>query len=110
MANLDLRPAPRGAVVYNRGLDLTPNPLMEKDNTEHAGQRTFRGNREALLGIVDEFINADGVVHPAEVKFRNDLAALLGCETNQLMAHELLARGAHGLISDDPARLAHLFR
>lgn len=55
MTNLDLRPAPRGAVVYNRGLDLTPNPLMEKDNTEHAGQRTFRGNREALLSLsVDE--------------------------------------------------------
>ncbi len=35
------------------------------------------GNREALLGIVDEFINADGVVHPEEVKFRNELAALL---------------------------------
>ena len=35
------------------------------------------GNREALLGVVDEFINADGVVHPEEVKFRNELAALL---------------------------------
>ncbi|PRP90324.1 diadenosine tetraphosphatase [Enhygromyxa salina] len=34
-------------------------------------------NREALLGVVDEFINADGVVHPEEVKFRNELAALL---------------------------------
>ena len=37
-------------------------------------------NREALLGIVDEFISADGVVHPAEMQFRNDLAALLGAE------------------------------
>ncbi len=36
------------------------------------------GNREALLRIVDDFINADGVVHPEEVKFRNELAALLG--------------------------------
>jgi hypothetical protein len=35
-------------------------------------------NRGALLGIVDEFISADGVVHPAEMQFRNDLAALLG--------------------------------
>jgi uncharacterized tellurite resistance protein B-like protein len=34
-------------------------------------------NREALLAVVDEFINADGVVHPEEVKFRNELAALL---------------------------------
>jgi len=37
-------------------------------------------NRQALLEVVDEFIGADGVVHPAEVKFRNDLAALLGAE------------------------------
>jgi hypothetical protein len=35
-------------------------------------------NRTALLAIVDEFIGADGVVHPAEIQFRNDLAALLG--------------------------------
>lgn len=35
------------------------------------------GNREALLEVVDEFINADGVVHPEEVKFRNELAELL---------------------------------
>lgn len=35
-------------------------------------------NRAALLDVVDEFINADGVVHPAEVEFRNDLASLLG--------------------------------
>jgi hypothetical protein len=35
-------------------------------------------NRGALLAIVDEFIGADGVVHPAEMQFRNDLAALLG--------------------------------
>jgi hypothetical protein len=34
--------------------------------------------RAALLEVVDEFIGADGVVHPAEVEFRNDLASLLG--------------------------------
>jgi len=34
--------------------------------------------RAALLEVVDEFIGADGVVHPAEVDFRNDLASLLG--------------------------------
>jgi hypothetical protein len=33
--------------------------------------------RRALLNVVDSFINADGVVHPAEVQFRNELAALL---------------------------------
>jgi hypothetical protein len=38
-------------------------------------------NRTALLEIVDDFINADGVVHPEEVKFRNELAALLGQAT-----------------------------
>ena len=37
-------------------------------------------SRETLLAIVDDFINADGVVHPAEVKFRNQLAALLGAD------------------------------
>ncbi|MCP5067976.1 MAG: serine/threonine protein phosphatase [bacterium] len=37
-------------------------------------------NRVALLDVVDEFINADGVVHPAEVKFRNELADLLNQE------------------------------
>ena len=35
-------------------------------------------NRAELLVTVDEFIGADGVVHPAEIQFRNDLAALLG--------------------------------
>ncbi len=34
-------------------------------------------NRAALLEVVDDFIGADGVVHPEEVKFRNELAALL---------------------------------
>ena len=34
-------------------------------------------NRAALLEVVDDFIGADGVVHPEEVKFRNELASLL---------------------------------
>jgi len=38
------------------------------------------GARAELLEVVDEFINADGVVHPEEVKFRNELADLLGQE------------------------------
>ena len=37
-------------------------------------------NRKALLDVVDAFINADDVVHPEEVKFRNELAALLNQE------------------------------
>jgi hypothetical protein len=35
------------------------------------------GNRVALLSVVDDFINADGVQHPEEIKFRNELASLL---------------------------------
>ncbi len=37
-------------------------------------------NREALMTTVDEFIAADGEVHPSEVAFRNQLAELLGSE------------------------------
>jgi hypothetical protein len=44
----------------------------------------FRGfdeqNRRALLDTVDEFINADGVAHPSEIKFRNELAELFKAE------------------------------
>jgi hypothetical protein len=43
-------------------------------------------NRKALLDVVDSFINADGVVHPAEVQFRNELAALL--DQSELGAEE----------------------
>jgi hypothetical protein len=34
-------------------------------------------NRVALLQVVDDFIDADGVQHPEEIKFRNELASLL---------------------------------
>ena len=40
-----------------------------------------RGSQEALLETVDEFIMADGHQHPAETKFRSELAQLLGDET-----------------------------
>ena len=36
--------------------------------------------RASLMEVVDGFIEADGVVHPAEVAFRNDLAELLDQE------------------------------
>lgn len=39
-----------------------------------------RASQEALLETVDEFIMADGHMHPAETKFRSELAALLGAE------------------------------
>ncbi len=35
-----------------------------------------RGNQEVLLEAMDALINADGQVHPAEQKFRNELVAL----------------------------------
>ena len=34
-------------------------------------------NRHHLLATVDELMHADGVVHPNEIKFRNEIAALL---------------------------------
>ena len=34
-------------------------------------------NRQALMDTIDQFIMADGVAHPAEVAFRNELADLL---------------------------------
>lgn len=37
-------------------------------------------NRAALMEVIDEFIMADGVEHPAEVEFRNELADLLHLE------------------------------
>ncbi len=37
-------------------------------------------NRNALMDVIDEFIMADGVSHPAEVEFRNELADLLNLE------------------------------
>lgn len=35
-------------------------------------------NRTALMHTVDSFIHADGVIAPEELRFRNELAALLG--------------------------------
>jgi uncharacterized tellurite resistance protein B-like protein len=38
-------------------------------------------NQRELLSTIDELIYADGSLHPAEAKFRNELDALLGAET-----------------------------
>jgi hypothetical protein len=35
------------------------------------------GNQEQLMDTIDELIHADGQVHPAELKFRGELSALL---------------------------------
>lgn len=40
--------------------------------------KTFdKNNQEQLMETIDELVNADGQVHPAEEKFRSELAALL---------------------------------
>src|SRR5689334_9780066 len=44
--------------------------------------RSFdRANQHELLSTLDELIYADGSLHPAEEKFRNELEALLTTET-----------------------------
>ncbi|MCD6499999.1 MAG: serine/threonine protein phosphatase [Deltaproteobacteria bacterium] len=43
-------------------------------------QRFNEENRTRLMDVIDEFILADGVTHPAEVEFRNELANLLNQE------------------------------
>ena len=73
-------------------LDLFLEPVAkdeDRDNFVQAKlkQRCFelfqgfdRENQEALLESVDELIRADGELHPAELKFRGELAALLDSE------------------------------
>ena len=49
-----------------------------------------RGSQEVILETVDEFILADGHSHPAETKFRTELAALLASdESAQEIAIEI---------------------
>ncbi|HSC86427.1 MAG TPA: metallophosphoesterase [Polyangiaceae bacterium] len=47
-------------------------------------------NQEQLMGTIDELIQADGTVHPAEAKFRGELADLL----NEDLGVELIDEGA----------------
>jgi hypothetical protein len=60
-----------------------------------------RDNQTALMQVVDEFIGADGVVHPEEVKFRNELAALLAQEPMT----EPTASTAEGVSLAEPIQL-----
>ena len=48
-----------------------------------------RGNQEALMDTIDELVMADGEAHPAEIKFRGELAQLLEAE----LAVELVEEG-----------------
>jgi len=59
-------------------------------------------NRAALLETVDAFIQVDRVVHPAELAFRNELAALLGEETR---THEEEEASEPGFAFDKPTQL-----
>jgi len=46
-------------------------------------------NQEQLMDTIDELIHADGQVHPAELKFRGELAALLEADLGvELLADE----------------------
>ncbi len=48
--------------------------------------KTFdQSSQESLLETVDEFIMADGHMHPAETKFRKELADLLGSADDDLL-------------------------
>ncbi|MCB9567126.1 MAG: metallophosphoesterase [Myxococcales bacterium] len=58
-------------------------------------------NRDALIEMVDEFIAADGEIHPAELAFRNELAEHLGAE---IMIDESALEGL-GIAIDEPATL-----
>jgi Calcineurin-like phosphoesterase len=50
-------------------------------------------NQEQLMGTIDELIRADGQVHPAELKFRGELAALLEADLGvELLEDESEAR------------------
>lgn len=70
-------------------------------------ERLREKNRAELLAMVNELMHADGVVHPDEVAFRNDLEALLGEEPTRLalpsVAALLGASPARGALAiDDP--------
>jgi len=64
---------------YHRAL---VDDIVQASRTSKGAVYHHFPNKEALfLALVDEFIHADGVVHPAEIEFRNDLASLLGQPT-----------------------------
>jgi hypothetical protein len=64
-----------------------------------------RGSQEALLETVDEFIMADGHMHPAETKFRSEIAALLGTEIEIAIEDAAVAGAAPVRVSKEPAAM-----
>lgn len=59
-----------------------------------------RVNQEALLDSVDELIRADGELHPAELKFRGELAALLETDVEMELVEEAAAEGPRASIGE----------
>ncbi len=59
-------------------------------------------NQEQLMETVDELINADGHVHPAEAKFRGELADLLNAD----LGIELVEERGEKTVDVKPAELA----
>jgi hypothetical protein len=63
------------------------------------------GNQEQLMDTIDELIQADGQVHPAEAKFRGELAALLDADLGvELLDDDAADRGV--AVADSPASFA----
>ena len=67
-------------------------------------ERLDETNRAAVLTMVDDLMHADGVVHPNEKAFRNELRALLEEEPTHF-ALPRMASSAGALIIDDARRL-----
>lgn len=67
-------------------------------------ERFDEDNRARLLVMVDRLMHADGVIHPAEVSFRDDLQALLGEEPTRLGIPSLSAFRTN-LVVDEPRTL-----
>jgi hypothetical protein len=68
-----------------------------------------RGSQEQLMATIDELLMADGTAHPAELKFRGELAALLhthedpldlveedGADVPSVVVHEAKSQKADG--------------
>jgi uncharacterized tellurite resistance protein B-like protein len=70
-------------------------------------------NRTAMLELVDQLMMADGVIHPAEQAFRDELRALLEEEPTRVALKDPAARPAAAVLEDvrhlPPKRADHPF-
>ena len=67
------------AVASSESLDTFINSRL-KLRCYEIFNRFDKENQNALMEVIDDFIEADGVTHPNEVEFRNQLAELLELE------------------------------